>query len=1136
MKYFSIGNGTPNSDLGFAPSTKFLLAVKMTFYLLVTFVTGAYAEGKAQQVNLLLKNVNLEQVFHEITKQTDYRFLYSDEVVRSAGLVSISAKNEEMQRVLDRVILQQGMTYKIFSKTVIVNAPEAQFANNRNVVKAAVQEEIDITGTVKDAAGAALVGATVAVKDQPSRGTKTDASGAFALSVPKNAVIQISYVGYLPKEVATASTGPYHVVLEEDASQLDEVVIVGYGEQSKRTITSAITRVDGESLKDLPMPSPDQMLQGRAPGVQVTAASGEPGAGIVVRVRGSTSINASSEPLYVIDGVPIVSQNLARTTFGQPTNPLADLNPSDIESMEVLKDAAATAIYGARAANGVVLITTKRGKSGKPAISISTYAGTSKAWKDPNELRVDGPTFELLQNEAAAHNWIDRYGSLDALNPAGDAFSPPYANPSNAINTNWMDPIMQRGAMYNIDASISGGNERIRYMVSANNFSQEGIMKPVMFNRKSFRSNIDFSASDHLKFGTSIFYSNSQRNRIQNGNNINSALANAFFYPSNIPAYNDDGSYNRPVWESPLAIVNETDYLMNTNRIIGNFFADWMIIDGLVFRTTWSLDNNYINEDNYSNTKMVAGAGVGGEATSSVVNDLNWINENLLTYKARLNSDHHLDVLAGTTFQKNKNAFVTATGQGFPSDSFRKISSAATKNSSGDESEWAIASLFGRINYDFAQRYLFSVNVRYDGSSRFGVNNRWGLFPSASVGWVMSDEAFMENVRSISQWKWRVSYGVTGNQSGIGNYASLGLWGGQRGGYRGGGGTTPGAGGAASYGDLAGFNPVQLANPDLKWETTAQFNAGVDLGFFNNRLGLSLDYYNKQTKDLLLEVPTPRSTGYSVMLQNYGQMENSGFELGINATAIDNEDFTWDINLNVSQNRNLIKKLASPFNQFTREYIRLEEGYPLYSFYVHEQLGVDPQTGDIIWRTGEDGEFNVNRDRFISDKNAWADFQGGIINTLKYKGFDLSAFFQFSYGNYVFNYNRYFFEHGGERTTGYSAQQLDRWQQPGDQTDIPRMANINYNVNYRPSRHIEDASYLRLKNLSLGYSFSGNAIQQLGLSQLRLYVSGQNVLTFTKYSGLDPEVSVSPSETVQGVDQGVMPQPRVWMGGINLTF
>ncbi|SEL62888.1 TonB-dependent receptor [Parapedobacter koreensis] len=1135
MKYFLIGNDMPTSKCWHVAPTKFLLAVKITFYLLIAFVTGAYAEGRAQKVTLSLKNANLEQVFREITKQTDYRFLYSDEVIQLSDLVSIYVKNAEIQHVLDHVIHKQGMAYKIISETIIVTPPKMQFANLKKEVSK--QEEVAISGTVKDATGAGLTGATVTVKNQPNIGTKTDGSGNFALRVPKNAVIQISYIGYLSKEVTTTNEGPYDIQLQEDASQLDEVIVVGYGEQSKRTVTGAITRVDGETLKDLPMPSPDQMLQGRAPGVQVTANSGEPGGGIIVRVRGSTSINASSEPLYVIDGVPIVSENLARSSFGQPTNPLADINPADIESMEVLKDAAATAIYGARAANGVVLITTKRGAAGKPTVSISTYVGTSKAWRDPNELRVDGPTYELLKNEAAGNNWIDRYGSIDALDGSGNAFAPPYANPANAVNTNWIDYIMQRGSVYNIDASIAGGNDRIRYMVSANNFDQDGIMKLVNFKRRSFRTNLDFSASDNLKFGTSIFYSNSRRNRIQNGNSTSSALANAFFYPTNLPAYNEDGSYNKPLWESPLAIVNETDYLMDNTRIIGNFFADWTIIKGLVFRTTWSLDNSYVNEDNYSNTKMVAGAGVGGSASSSAVNDFNWINENLLTYKISLQNAHNLDVLAGTTFQKNRNAFTSATGQGFPSDSFRKVSSAATRNSSGDENEWAIASVFGRVNYDYNQKYLLSANLRYDGSSRFGANNRWGLFPSASVGWIMSDEAFMEPLSVISLWKWRVSYGVTGNQSGIDNYASLGLWGGQQGGYRGGGGATPGSGGAASYGDYAGLSPVQLANPDLKWETTTQLDIGVDLAFFKGKLNVSVDYYDKQTEDLLLEVPIPRSTGYSSMMQNYGEIENKGIEFGINAAVFAKEDFGWDIGLNISRNRNLVKRLASPFNQFTRDYVRIEEGYPLYSFYVHEQLGVDPQTGNVIWRT-RDGEstFNVNRDRFISSRNAWPDFQGGLSNNFRYKNFDLTTFLQFSYGNYVFNYNRYFMEHGGEQTYGFMAQQLDRWQNPGDITDIPRMASVNYNTNYRPSRHVEDASYLRLKNVSLGYALPANLSRKIGASQVRFYISGQNLLTFTRYSGLDPEVSVGGSALTIGIDQGVMPQPRLWMGGLNLTF
>jgi len=980
-----------------------------------------------------------------------------------------------------------------------------------------------------------MPGVTIRVSGT-STGTQTDTEGKFKIDVSPSSKIVASFIGYTTQEIPVTSQTRYTITLVAEARALQELVVVGYGEQNRRTVTGAISTVSAEQIKNIPSPSPDQLLQGRSPGVQVSAGSGEPGTSVMVRVRGATSINASSEPLYVIDGVPIVSQNLARTTMGQPTNPLADINPSDIESMEILKDASATAIYGARAANGVILITTKRGKTGKPTISISSYAGTSKAWRNPNELRIDGPTFERLQNEASANNWTDTYGSITALNPAGVAYKPLYANPDAAINTNWIDPIMQSGALYNIDASISGGSERIKYLVSANTFSQEGIMKPTKFDRKTFRVNLDFAASDAIKFGTSIFYSNSERNRIQNGNNTTSALANAFFYPSNIPIYNADGTYNRPVWESPVAIVNEMEYLMNTDRIIGNVFGDWKIANGLVFRTNWSIDNNYISENQYSNTNLIAGAAVGGTATNSVVRDFNWINENVLTYQTRLAGKHNFNLLLGNTLQKNVNNGTSATGSGFPSNSFKTIASAAVKNSTADQTAWGIASFFGRVNYDFKKKYLFTGNVRYDGSSRFGANHRWGMFPSASVGWAVTEENFMKNVKVISELKLRASYGVTGNQGGIGNFASLGLWGGQRGGLRGGGGVTPGSGGAAAYADYPGFNPIQLANPDLKWETTAQFDIGLDMGLFQDKLNVTLDYYNKQTKDMLLEVPVPRSTGYSTLIRNYGEMENKGFELGINASAIKTEDFSWDIAFNISKNKNLVKKLAAPISAFTRDYIRIEEGYPLFSFYVHEQIGVDEQTGNIVWNKGADDIFNVNTDRFILNRSAWPDFQGGITNSLKYKAFDLMAFFQYSYGNYVFNYNRFFFEHGGERTTGYSSQQLDRWQKPGDKTDVPRMARVNYDTNFRPSRHVEDASYIRLKNITLGFTVPRTFTSKIGISSARLYVSGQNILTFTKYSGLDPEVSVSPSETVQGVDQGVMPQPRLFMGGINLTF
>lgn len=983
--------------------------------------------------------------------------------------------------------------------------------------------------------GTGLSGVTVSIKNANTV-TVTGDDGSFSISGKLPFTLVFSSVGFANTEhLVTQPSNNLTITLKTKDESLEEVVLVGYGTQSRKTVTGAISKVSADQIKNVPMPSPDQLLQGRSTGVTVSAGSGEPGTGVMVRVRGATSINASSDPLYVIDGVPIVSQSLAQNSFGQSTNPMADLNPSDIESMEILKDASATAIYGARAANGVILITTKRGKSGKPIISISSYAGSGKAWKDPTDLLVTGEEFETLQNEGAANNWIDTYGSITATNPAGRPFVPPYADPQNALNVDWVSPLLQTANLYNVDASVAGGNERIKYMVSGNLFEQEGLIRPSNFGRKSFRANLDFKASDALKFGTSLFYSNGIRNRSQNGNSINSSLANAFFYPSNQPLYNADGSYNKFIWESPLAVANETDYRMSTDRFLGNFYGDLTILPGLSLRSNWSMDYSYIMENNYSNTFLNAGASVGGTATNSVVKDFNWINENTLTYQFKV-SKSSFNVLAGNTMQKNTNNITSATGSGFPGNSFKTIAAAAVKNSTANQTAWGIASYFGRIMYDWDKKYMVTANFRYDGSSRFGENNRWGFFPSASVGWNMAKENFMQDIKVISDLKWRVSYGVTGNQSGIGNFASRGLWGGERGGYRGGGGPTPGSGSTSAYVDYPGFSPRQLANPDLKWETTAQFNIGLDVAVLDNKIRLSFDYYDKQTKDMLLEVPVPRSIGYSTLLQNYGEMENKGFEVSVGATPVSSKNFNWDINFNISRNNNLIKKLAAPINTATREYIRMEEGYPLFSFYVHEQLGVDPATGDIIWNTGKDDVFNINTDRFIIGKNAWPKFQGGFSNNFTYKNVDLSVFFQYSYGNSVFNYNRYFFEHGGTRTTGYMSQQLDRWQQPGDITDIPRMNSKNYDANLRPSRHVEDASYLRLKNISLGYNLPSSLISKIGASKIRVYVAGQNVLTFTKYTGLDPEVSGGGSEINQGIDLGVMPQLRTWMGGINLTF
>ncbi|MFC0262314.1 SusC/RagA family TonB-linked outer membrane protein [Fontibacter flavus] len=962
-----------------------------------------------------------------------------------------------------------------------------------------------ITGTVTSGTDKEPIpGANVQIKGT-TVGSITDLDGNFSINVPSdNSILVFSYIGYLSQEVTVGSRTRIDIQLQEDVKQLGEIIIVGYGEQDRKTLTSSISSVSSKDIENLPMSSPDQMMQGRASGVLITSNSGTPGGGMFVRVRGTTSINADNDPLYVVDGIPIVSGNLSAVGLGGSTaNAMADINPADIESMEILKDASATAIYGARAANGVVLITTKRGKSQKARVSIGSYYGTQSVWRRPD--LVDGPTFEALRNEAAVNN----------------GGQPIYPNPGQAISTNYADFVFRDAPISNVDVSVTGGNDQVRYLVSASDFRQDGIIAPTAFGRKTGRLNLDAFVSDKLKIGTSILYSRNIRNRVNNDDNIAGALGGTHFFPSNLAPYQEDGSYTKfSIFENPIAVINENDITMVTNRVLATVYGEYEFFPGLSLRSNFSVDYNNVKEDTYINTLLNAGAAVNGQATSIVsVND-NWIQENVLNYQSNFAGGHTLSVLLGTSLQQSTFERTSATGQQFPSNDFKRIASAAVQTSSSTGSVWGIASVFTRVNYSLKNRYLFTLNVRRDGSSRFGEANRWGTFPSAALGWRISEEKFFDNVNFISDLKLRTSYGVTGNQNGINDFQSRGLW-----------------TGGANYANIPGTEPSQLANPDLKWEKTAQFNIGVDVAFLKDRMSLTLDYYNKQTTDLLLAVPIPRSSGFTSIFQNFGEMENKGFELSINANAVAQKDFTWDVSFNIAQNKNNIKKLAQAIPVYNRDIIRMEEGIPMYSFWMHKQLGVDPQTGNPIWETMEDGRpFDPNIDRFIVG-NAWPDFFGGLTNTLRYKNIDAMIFFQYSYGNDQLNWNRFFQEHGGTRNTNFLGSQLDRWQQPGDITMVPRMTNANYAANLRPSRFVEDGSYLRLKNVSIGYTLPSAWINRLGMSSARIYVSGQNLLTFTNYSGMDPEVNATASTaTTQGVDFYAMPQPRVYMGGFNITF
>jgi len=968
-----------------------------------------------------------------------------------------------------------------------------------------IAQDRAISGRVTSAdGGLPLNGVSISVKGKAI--ATTNATGSFKFNIPAGAdSVRFDYVGYQSLSIKAVQASDLELVLQSLPNVMSEVVVTGYGQQSRKLVTSAVTTVKAADIANVPVSSSDQLLQGRAAGVQVNSNSGTPGGGVFVRIRGTASINASSDPLYVIDGVPVQSGNLSALGLGGGvTSPMADINPADIESMDILKDASATAIYGARAANGVVLITTKRGTAGKAKINLGMYYGSQDLNKYP--AVTNGSTFETLMNESAVNNG----------KPA------PYANPAAAINTNWGDLIFQKGATRNIDIGISGGSDKVKYMVSANTFLQEGVVKKSDFNRTTARVNLEFTPIKNLKMGTNILYSNNRRGRLRNDDNISGSLGSIFFYPSNIPVFNADGSYLKiPTFEHPLAALYETKIGMRTNRFLGSVFAEYEFIKGLKLRSSFSLDYSNIEENVYDNSLTNAGSAVNGNAQASGTNNNNWIQENVLTYNFGIGK-HSVTALVGTTIQESKTSLITAIGQQFPSDAFTQIVSAAVQRSSSSFTSWGIGSVFTRINYDYDRKYLFTLNVRRDGSSRFGQANQYGTFPSMGFGWLLTEEKFMENLKAISMLKIRGSYGITGNQSGIRDFQSLGLWGG------------------AAYADIPGISPTQPSNPQLKWETTKQTDLGVDVGLFNNRLNFTVNYYNKRTEDLLLDVSIPRSTGFNVLTQNYGIIQNKGVEFSVSGDVLrpaKSGGLKWNASLNISHNKNKIVKLAAPFNVYNRDLYRYQEGGEMFSFYLHPQTGVNPQTGAIVFEdVNGDGKFDVNNDRRIVG-SANPDFTGGFTNNLSYKGFDLMVFFQFSYGNEQLNMNRFFLEHGGTRSTNYSLSQLDRWQKAGDVTMIPKINAANYASNLRPSRFMEDGSYLRLKNISLGYNLPSSLLSKVKISSARFYISAQNILTFTKYTGMDPELTGTASNALtQGIEFFTMPQAKTFMAGFNLTF
>jgi TonB-dependent starch-binding outer membrane protein SusC len=948
-------------------------------------------------------------------------------------------------------------------------------------------QTIPVSGTVTSATdNSPMPGVTVQIKDT-QKGTITDINGFYKLDVASNVTLVFTFIGMKLQEIPVEGRKTINVGMEEERVDLGEVVVVGYSTTSKKLISGSVGTVNESELKNIPMRTIDGVLQGKAAGVSINQNSGTPGGQNSIKMRGGSSINASNQPLIVIDGVPTITGSFGQIGYsGQEIDAMSDLNPNDIESFTILKDASSTAIYGARASNGVILITTKKGNTQKTSVSLNTSYGLQTM---PAERIPD------LMNAA---QWNEFKGT-----------------DVQGIDTDWMKEITQVAPTSNTELSVSSGNDKTRLFISGNYYGQDGTVRSTSFDRYSGRINVDHKLLPELTIGGGVSMTYSKNYRVEGDQTLYGPLPNALSIPAIYPVYNEDGSYNEDgPYANPIAIINETVNVAYTNRNNGNIYLEYKCRNGFTFTSKWGADIYNLREHEYDPITTAQGLkynGLGIEGTSYVSN---LVGSNVLQYVKSIDKIHNFEALAGISFEKysRRTTYIEATN--FPNEDFQYITSAATiRAASAYALDRGMTSYFGQFKYNYMYKYIFTWTARVDGSSKFGENNRFGYFPAGSFAWRLSEESFMKGVTAISDLKLRTSVGLTGND-GIADFASLGLY---DGGY--------------NYNQQAGIAPTQLPNPDLKWETTLQTGIGFDLGLFNDRISLIADVYYNRTSDLLLERPITLSSGFTTITANIGEMENKGVEFVINTENLKG-DLSWTTSFNFSANRNKVLKMynGQPITDQGRGNNWVMEGEPIGVFVGYVCLGVDPTTGNLVYEDlNDDGSITTDDREIIGNPNP--DFTLGLTNTFGYKGFDFSFFLHSIYGNDIFNGTRIYIE-GPTDLDNQTTNVLRRWQKPGDITDMPRIGD-----DLKSSRFIENGSFLRIKNVTFGYSLPKDLLKKIYMKSARIYVSGQNLYTFTTYSGMDPEVNYASTDNIiMGTDFFTYPQSRTILMGLNIGF
>lgn len=1126
MEIFTFGERPEKTFLLFAKSWK---VMRLLTFLFLAASMQISARGYSQNVNITASGISLQEAFSRIEQQTGYSFFINHSLLEKSKPVNLHIRHASITDALDSCLVGQPLSYVIIDRTVILRASGISGDPGQTL-----SPPDPLSGSVTDSAtGRPLAGVTIQVAGS-NTGTTTDKDGRFSIAVSQGDVLVLTYVGYNRKVVRVNGQTAIHIEMGVAATSLNQLVIVGYGTQKKGDLTGAIASLDAKNFDKGVNTSLDQLLKGKVAGVQVVQNSAEPGGGMSISIRGASSINAGTGPLYVIDGLPIDNSaaisgtGTEYVTTRSPHDPLSTINPADIASIEILKDASATAIYGSRGANGVIMITTKKGSEGALRVSYNMYMGVQNV---AHKIDLLTPKqYQTVLNELITEGAATQENHVDDFQQG----------------TDWQSALFRRNAsVQSHNLSFTGGTAKSSYYVSLNYFNQDGVVKSSSFKRYGARINLDTKASEHFEMGLNLSTSYAIDDYVPVGFGINGEAGTiyaALNFDPTLPLKDADGKYTTSSYldiDNPLALAYGSNALANTYRTFGTVFGKYTLLPGLSVKINLGGDILSARKDVYVSRLTKHGNPQGGIATILQGQNSNYLAEVTASYD-KVFGKHQLDAVLGTTTQRFVTNNTNMDASQFPADATQTynigLGTQSTYGLGSGKTANRLLSYLGRVNYQYGGKYLLTASFRMDGSSRFGVNNRFGYFPSFAAAWKVNEEDFMKGLTQVSMLKLRASWGQTGNQE-IGDYAAL---------------TTFGAGATAILDDapVTSTAPARLPNPDLKWETTAQTDIGLDIGLFNDRITATVDYYNKKTFNMLLNMPVPTSTGFQSKLSNVGSIRNKGWEFTLSTKNITG-NFSWNTNIALSTIKNTVLSLGSVDQIITggagqtSDIFLIQPGLPLYSFYGYKIIGIwqkdddythttdNVQPGDLKYKD-VNGDGTVNAEDRVPLGNSFPKVTWSIGNSFAYKHFTLDVFIEGSQGVSMLNNNlvdAYFPVQF--RRNRFARPYLNRWTPEHPSTKYPSFINpTDQGSKLVNSYTVEDASYARIKTATLGYNWD---TKNRYFQHVNVYISCENLYTFTHYAGYDP--AVNPNGNVfQRVDFNAYPVARNFIAGLSINF